>query len=284
VAGNKGSAAQALLFHDSEPDLASYDIILFNSSGGKDSQTALRATVAAADAAGVADRIVVVHADLGVRVEWPGTKELVHTQAAHYGVPVILCRREKGDLLDEAEHQRKKWPGMTKTTRWCTADHKTAQVYKVMTALVRKHREAGHVGQVRILDTLGIRAEESTDRANEVPYRFEERASNGRRHVDRWYPIYRWTEDEVWADIRASGVPYHRAYDLGMPRLSCAFCIYGSRSSLVLSAQHNPEMAAEYVRVEIATGHRFKQDLSMAEVVADAKRLPPVTHVENWRA
>lgn len=284
MADSKRSAAQEVLFSDSGPDLASYHIILFNSSAGKDSQTALRATVAAAEAAGVRDRIVVVHADLGVRVEWPGTKELVHTQAAHYGLPVILCRREKGDLLDEAEHQRKKWPGMTKKTRWCTADHKTAQVYKVMTRLVRERREAGHVGQVRILDTLGIRAEESPDRANEVPYRFEERASNGRRHVDRWYPIHRWTEDEVWADIRASGVPYHPAYDLGMPRLSCMFCIYGSRSSLVLAAQHNPGAAAEYVRVEIATGHRFKQDLSMAEVVADAERLPPVTHVENWRA
>lgn len=294
MASSKRSAAQGLLLPETEPDLASYDIILVNSSAGKDSQTALRALAAAAAAAGVSDRVVVVHCDLGERVEWPGTLDLVHTQAAHYGFPVIVCKREKGDLLDEAEHQRKKWPGMTKNTRWCTADQKTAQVYKVMTALVRHHREviqtareglsAKQLRQVRILNVLGIRAEESTDRAVEVPFRVEERATNGRRHVDRWYPIHRWTAEEVWADIRASGVPYHRAYDLGMPRLSCMFCIYSGRDALTLAAQHNPEAAAEYVRVELTIGHRFKDDLSMADVVADARRLPPVTHVENWSA
>lgn len=269
---------------DVTPDLTDYDILLFNSSGGKDSQTAMRVLARMAAAAGVTHRVVVVHADLGPRVEWPGTRELVVTQADHYGFPVVFCRRDLGDILDEAEHQRKKWPGMTKNTRWCTADHKTAQVYKVMTRLVREHRarQTGPLRQVRILDVLGIRAEESTDRSNEVPFRFEDRASNGRRHVDRWYPIFRWTKPEVWADIRESGVPYHRAYDLGMERFSCMFCIYASRDALTLAAQHNPEAADEYVRVELTTGHTFKQDLSMATVVADARRLPLITHTSDW--
>lgn len=284
----RGQGARAL------PELGDYDIILVNSSAGKDSQTALRLVAHKAAATGVTDRVVVVHADMGRRVEWPGTPELAEHQAGLYGLPFIACRRTKGDLLDEAEHQRKKWPGMTKTTRWCTADHKTAQVYKVMTQLVRDHRENVQAGReglstrqmrpVRILNCLGIRADESTDRSKEVPFRSEDRASNGRRHVDRWYPIFDWTLEEVWADIRASGVPYHHAYDLGMPRLSCVFCVYGSRSALTLAAQHNPALADEYVRVELAIGHRFKSDLSMAEVVADARALPPVTAVENWSA
>lgn len=288
---SKRPGTQVSLFADHVPDLADYDIILVNSSAGKDSQTALRKVAEMAEAAGVSQRVVVVHADLG-RAEWKDTMALAEHQAGIYGFPFIACRREKGDLLDQAEHERKKWPGMTKNTRWCTADQKTAQVYKVMTRLVAENRERQtgrgcarrQLRQVRILNCLGIRADESTDRSVEVPFRFEDRASNGRRHVDRYYPIFRWTLDEVWDDIRKSGVPYHFAYDLGMPRLSCCFCIYASRSALVLSAQHNPEVAAEYVRVEFTIGHTFKKDLSMAQVVADAKALPPVTVVENWRA
>jgi len=70
----------------------------------------------------------------------------------------------------------------------------------------------------------------------------------------------------VWQRIRASGARHHPAYDLGMPRLSCCFCIYSPRSALLLAGQHNPELLAEYVAVEKAIGHRFRLELSLAEV------------------
>lgn len=287
------------LFTGEVPDLASYDIILVNTSAGKDSQTCLRAVVAACIEAGVGTRrIVAVHADLG-RVEWKGTRELAKRQCDHYGVPLTFCRRPQGDLLHQMEFERKMWPDSK--NRWCTSDQKTAQVYTVMTALVRDHREvvqAGREGRsrktmrkVRILNCLGIRGQESTKRSKEEPFRYDEAASNKTmRHVDRWYPIYDWTLDEVWADIRASGVPYHFAYDLGMPRLSCVFCVFSGRDALTLAAQHNPELAEEYAAVELRSGHQFrgkpgsKGGISMASVVADAKALPPITHVEDWRA
>ena len=56
-------------------DLRSYDWIVINSSAGKDSQAMLDYVTHLARIAGVEDRIIVVHADLG-RVEWKGTKEL----------------------------------------------------------------------------------------------------------------------------------------------------------------------------------------------------------------
>lgn len=46
----------------------------------------------------------------------------------------------------------------------------------------------------------------------------DEAASSGRRTVDTWLPIHDWTEAQVWQCIRASGVPYHPAYDQGMSR------------------------------------------------------------------
>jgi 3'-phosphoadenosine 5'-phosphosulfate sulfotransferase (PAPS reductase)/FAD synthetase len=71
---------------------------------------------------------------------------------------------------------------------------------------------------------------------------------------------------QVWRRIRASGVPYHAAYDLGVPRLSCCFCIYAPHSALLLAGEHNPELLAEYVRVEREINHSFRVELPLAEV------------------
>jgi 3'-phosphoadenosine 5'-phosphosulfate sulfotransferase (PAPS reductase)/FAD synthetase len=90
-------AAQGVLFAvpgPAAPDLAGYDVILVNISGGKDSQAALDETVRAADAAGVRDRIVTVFCDLGDDDEWPGTRELAAEHAEHYGLRHEVVRRE----------------------------------------------------------------------------------------------------------------------------------------------------------------------------------------------
>lgn len=249
------------------PDLSSYDVILVNSSAGKDSQAMLTHVVGLADAAGVErGRIVVVHADLG-RVEWAGTRELAAEQAAHYGLRFEVVQREIGDLLDQIE-ARGMFP--SSTARYCTSDQKTSQVAKLMTRLAADHRAAGNAGPIQILNCLGIRAEESPARAKKQAFH-QDSVTNGRRHVDRWLPIFDWTEVEVWNTIRRSGVRYHEAYDLGMPRLSCVFCVLAGRKELVLAAKHNPELAAEYVAVEQRIRHSFKADLSMAQIVADAE-------------
>ncbi|WP_344867391.1 phosphoadenosine phosphosulfate reductase family protein [Amycolatopsis ultiminotia] len=95
-------------------------------------------------------------------------------------------------------------------------------------------------------------------------------ASNGRREVSTWLPIHEWTETEVWQHIRTSGVPYHPAYDAGMTRLSCSLCILGSRADLLRAARLRPDLAAEYARIEDEIGHRFRNDMSMAEIIITA--------------
>ncbi|RAS59492.1 phosphoadenosine phosphosulfate reductase family protein [Lentzea atacamensis] len=255
----------------STPDLASYDVILINSSAGKDSQAMLTHVVEQCDAAGVGRwRIIVVHADLG-RVEWPGTLDLARRHAEAYGLYFEVVRRELGDLLDQIA-QRGKFPSAT--ARYCTSDHKTAQVAKLMTRLAKAHRRRNPstlFRPIRILNCLGIRAEESHARAKKVPFGPDKAATNSRRIVDRWLPIFTWTQDQVWTTIRRSGLPHHPAYDLGMPRLSCVFCVLAGSKELVLAAQHNPALAEEYAAVEQRIGHTFKADLSMAEILRRAK-------------
>lgn len=248
------------------PVLTDYDVILVNSSAGKDSQASLDVVARIAQRAGVADRVVVVHADLG-DVEWRGTRELAEEQAAHYGFRFIVVSRPQGDLLAQVE-QRGMWP--SSAARYCTSDHKRGQIRKVMTQLADEQRAAGVEGRpVRILNVMGFRAEESSARAKRPVYA-PAAASNGRRHVDDWFPIHKWTTEMVWARIQASGVRYHEAYDLGMTRLSCRFCVLASKDDLVCSAKANPELAQRYADLEARIGHRFTLAHSMAEIIEEA--------------
>ncbi len=240
--------------------LGNYDWILVNSSAGKDSQAMLDVVVEQARAAGVMERVVVVHCDLG-RVEWQGTRELAEDHARHYGLRFVVVSRPQGDLLTHVE-QRGMWP--SSTARYCTSDHKRGQVHRVLTQLT-KESAAGR-RQVRILNCLGIRSDESPARAKKAPLTRDAVASNGKREVWTWYPIFDWTVAQVWERIRLSGVRHHRAYDLGMPRLSCCFCIFAPVAALQLAGKHNPELLEAYVGVERRIGHTFTVKTSLVQI------------------
>lgn len=243
------------------PALDSYDWILVNSSAGKDSQAMLDLVYQLAAAIGVADRLVVVHCDLG-RVEWQGTRELAERQARHYGARFEVVARPQGDLLTHIE-QRGMWP--SSKARYCTSDHKRGQVRRLMTALAAEWRQDEHdrtdadpARPCRILNCMGMRAQESSARAKLSVFERDEKASNGRREVDNWLPIHSWSVEQVWARIRTSGVEHHRAYDLGMKRLSCVFCIFAPETALMIAGEHNRELLGEYVAVEERIGHAFR--------------------------
>lgn len=246
------------------PDLAAYDVILVNSSGGKDSQVMLDVVCGLAERAGVLDRVTVLHCALG-HVEWPGTSELARAQAEHYGVRYEERHREQGLLLDQVR-RRGKW--MSAQARYCTSDQKRGPARKLITQLV------GELGELHrpahVLNCMGLRADESRARSRKFRLSRDEAASSGRRMVDTWLPIHDWTETQVWQRIRESGVPYHPAYDQGMGRLSCSLCMLASRADLVRAAQLRPDLAAEYAAVEGEIGHRFRNDVSMSDIIAAA--------------
>jgi 3'-phosphoadenosine 5'-phosphosulfate sulfotransferase (PAPS reductase)/FAD synthetase len=272
------------LWDEARPELAWYDWILVNSSGGKDSQSMLDFVVEQADEAGVdRARIVVFHADLG-RVEWEGTPELAEEQAQHYGLRFEKIARPQGDLLQHIE-ERGMFPDNAR--RYCTSDHKRGQGRKMLTMLADEARKLGvadRIGrQARILNCMGFRRQESPARRKKVAFTHDEGASNGLRHVDEWLPILDWLLEDVWARIAQSGVRHHWAYDAGMPRLSCSFCVLASKPALVRAAQLLPDLAAEYAAVEVRIGHKFRQDLSMADIIEAAEAAPPST-IEDWVA
>lgn len=305
--------------------LENYDWIVVSTSGGKDSQTMLRKVVALAEAVGVKDRIVAVHADMG-QVEWPGVPELAAEQAAHYGVRFEVVSRPQGDLLQHVldrsatlkARAKADPPVPSPTNRYCTSDHKRDQIAKVMTNLANEARaekgkavmpwmkpsqrfctsdhkrdqqaklltklagETGKKRRVRILQCMGMRAAESPARAKLRPFYLDKRTSNGRKTVHIWLPIHEMTEAQVWADVKASGVRHHWAYDIGMPRLSCCFCIYAPKAALVLAAKHMPELAQKYADVEKKVGYSFRQGLPMVEVIRAAESGEDCGPITTW--
>jgi 3'-phosphoadenosine 5'-phosphosulfate sulfotransferase (PAPS reductase)/FAD synthetase len=262
------------------PDLTEYDWVVVSTSGGKDSEAMLSYVKRLAEAAGIGDRVVAVHADLGI-ADWTGTVELARKQAAALGIRFELCSRigkrgtkdgkiyKKGEVFgavpDFAEH-RGMWPALH-GPRWCTGHFKAEPIKTVFTALAREWRNATGIKErpCHILDCQGLRAEESNPRAK-IP-QLRELLKTRNQWVETWLPIQFWKVGEVWAEIKAAGLPHHRAYDIGLPRLSCVFCIYAPRAALVLAGRHNKELLREYVRVEKEIGHTFRQDLSLAEVL-----------------
>lgn len=276
-----------------EPDLTAYDVLAVGLSG-KDAQVAMYLTAQAAAAAGVSRRVHTFHADLGLAEwpavdyggrRWPSTAEHADTLAAAYGVPAerhaTVARliddgtgARRPDSLLEYAARRGKFP--SKSARWCTSDFKTKQIAAAWTPLVRRYRRELE-RPVRILNILGIRAEEGPDRRKRPTYRNV--TSNSARHVDEWLPAHTWPLDEVRALVDAGPVPHHWAYDslpgagdwAGQSRLSCSLCILSNQRDLILAARRRPRLAALYARVELVTGYRFRDTLPMSRIIALAR-------------
>jgi hypothetical protein len=64
--------------------------------------------------------------------------------------------------------------------------------------------------------------------------------------------------------------------------LGC-FCIFSPRSALLLAGKHSPELLAEYVAVEKQIGHRFRKELSLAEVQDAVEKGEQAGQVMDWR-
>lgn len=266
------SMTDKIKFHD-------YTHIIVNSSGGKDSLAALYEIWRIAREQDYPfNQIKVSHQDLG-RVEWEGTKSLVQRQADLFGFDVIYTKRrnmagDEPDLLDYVE-RRGSWP--SSSARYCTSDFKRGPGARVVTALTKGMEKSS------VLYVFGFRAEESPARSKKQVFVTNKRLTTKTRTVHDWLPIHEWTEAQVWSCIKGNGLPYHKAYDLGMPRLSCVFCIFAPKDALVIAGRHNRDLLDTYVDVEEKIGHTFRKELSLAQVrdLVDSE-YQPTGSVASW--
>lgn len=247
-------------------DLTTFDIILVNTSAGKDSGVMLDEVARLASVQGVLDRVVAVHADLG-RSEWPGTTELAERQCAAAGLSLHVVRRTDGaDLLDLVE-RRGMWPSAA--ARYCTSDLKRAPIRKLMTALAREHRATlAEPRPCRILNCMGLRAAESSSRSKRQSIEPDATASTKTtRTVTNWHPILHWSDSEVWNHIHTNHLEYHPAYDLdGVERLSCVCCVLASDAQLRAGIRNNPDLARTHADLEQRIDHRFTNTRSISDL------------------
>jgi 3'-phosphoadenosine 5'-phosphosulfate sulfotransferase (PAPS reductase)/FAD synthetase len=172
---------------------------------------------------------------------------------------------------------------MTRQSRYCTSDFKRAPVDRIITRRTPQRRT--RLERWRVLSVLGIRADESRERANRSAFTAGIRPksiTNGVRQVDEWYPLFRLRTAEVWSLIRQLGLEMHPAYAAGMPRLSCRFCIFAPRPALIRAGHMNRALLEEYAAVEREIGHSFRADLKIGDILdaVDAGEQPAA--VPSW--
>ena len=218
-------------------------LISISTSGGKDSQamTILLARIVPHD------QLVAVHAPLA-EVDWPGTIPHIQTTLPE-GVPLILAPVASGKTLLERVEERGKWP--SSSIRWCTSDFKTSPIQRELRRYLKTRPR--FVG--RLVNAMGMRAEESPARARKAPWRRNDRMSVAGREVRDWLPIFDLTAEHVFRIIRDAGQTPHPAYLQGMSRMSCVFCIMASRSDLRTAAQLQPDLYRRYAALERRIGH-----------------------------
>jgi 3'-phosphoadenosine 5'-phosphosulfate sulfotransferase (PAPS reductase)/FAD synthetase len=243
-------------------DLKKYDLVIVNSSGGKDSICALFEILRLADRDGFPkDKIIVSHQDLG-ESEWQGTKELVQKQSDHFGLHTeYSMRRDKNghnETFLEYTLRRKMWP--SNGQRWCTSDFKRGPGARVVTRVTKG------MGECNVLYVFGFRKEESPSRKKKEVLTVNKMLTTNKRKVDEFLPIHDWDTKKVWDTIKGNKLPYHFAYDLGMPRLSCVFCIFSPFDALVVAGRANPELLDKYIEVEKVIDHTFRDKFSLQEV------------------
>ncbi|NPV51760.1 MAG: phosphoadenosine phosphosulfate reductase family protein [Candidatus Methanofastidiosum sp.] len=98
----------------------------------------------------------------------------------------------------------------TKTKRWCCTKLKHILL-----------KGAKHV-------LLGVRSEESYKRARRGQIN-----SNKETRTTDYYPIFFWTEAEIWEYIEQEKLPYPSLYDEGFSRLGCVICPFVCRPGVL---------------------------------------------------
>ena len=284
------------------PKLKDYDAIVVSTSSGKDSISMLSYVMDIAKKQDVANRMMALHSDLGT-AEWPGVKNLVQVQSKKLRVPFDITSRigvpskgghkppnpwpifAKGDpwgtLLDyyygralqlamSGREKVRPFPDMG-NARNCTSEYKTHPIYDYFKFMAQRWVQSAKRGRpFRVLDAVGLRAEESPGRAKLVSFETKQKNQSKQRPYycdgpwspvkldhDKWLPIFCWEEKEVYDYIRKRRLPMHRAYKLGMPRLSCVVCVFHNLPINVISAYYNPKVYKEFMELEESTGHKF---------------------------
>lgn len=236
---------------DALSEVSQNSLFVINHSGGKDSQAMMVELLKIIPK----ENLIVVHASLG-EMEWDGALELAQKQAEDASIPFYIARSAK-TLLQMVENRYKSRPDIpswpSAKYRQCTSDLKRDPIAKVIRRIMKEK------GFTRVINCIGLRAGESRSRAKAKTWSTIARHCVAGRTWIEYLPIHSFTTDDVFSVINDAGQSPHWAYLNGNQRLSCVFCIMGSKNDLINGARSNPKLFAKYVALEIKTGYTMHE-------------------------
>ncbi|GCE32091.1 hypothetical protein KDA_75750 [Dictyobacter alpinus] len=243
-------------------------------SGGIDGATAAAYAVNDVRAQGYRGPIIGIHSDLG-RVEHLDSLPQCQRLCDHLDIELVVVRRQSGDMMDR---WLQRWrdnleryaqllcvkvilPWSTASMRFCTAELKTAIICR---ELVQRFPNQ------TILQILGIRWDESPDRAKAPICAPQPKLFSKTQGTSgySWNPILPWEKEQCFEYHRAHGIPIHEAYEQGMSRVSCVFCILAKLADLI-AATTNPayhDLYREMVMLEIVSTFSFQSARWLGDV------------------
>lgn len=209
-------------------------LFVHNHSGGKDSDASYLVIKDIVPS----NRIIVVHAHLP-EVEWEGTEEHIR-EVINPEHQFYVCQSVK-TFFEMVEH-RKMFP--SPENRQCTSDLKRGPIERTIKGHCNKY------GFDKVVNIMGLRAEESSGRKKKSIFKKVKRNCNGKRLWFEWLPIHKMKTAQVFKTIADHGKEAFWVYKAGMKRKSCCFCIMSSKEDLCTAAKLRPELAARYSEVE----------------------------------
>lgn len=210
-------------------------LFVVNHSGGKDSQAmliVLRSFVPHR-------QLLIVHAEMP-GVEWEGTQ--AHISRYAYGIPIVVARAVR--TFWELVEARGMFP--SPSIRQCTSDLKRGPIEREVRRYLADHPEFNGL----VVNCMGLRAGESSRRAQAHPVKKSARNSKAGREWYDYLPIHDFTTAEVFEEIALSQQQPHWVYRAGMTRKSCVICIMSSERDMRTAAQLAPEVVRRYIDAE----------------------------------
>jgi 3'-phosphoadenosine 5'-phosphosulfate sulfotransferase (PAPS reductase)/FAD synthetase len=155
--------------------------------------------------------------------------------------------------------------------RQCTSDLKRSPIQKFI-------RQLRHPV---VINCMGMRAQESAQRARQQPWSKDESLSKASRTVFNWLPIFHETTEDVLAWHWRNDVPlhpvyvpeYHRDGTSGglLRRFSCRVCIFASDYDLRQIHEHDREAFDLVSGLEEQIGFTMKPGKSLVQIVSESR-------------
>ena len=236
--------------------------LLLNLSGGKDSTRMLGLLRQQFPTL----KMYAVMADTGFEhvkpvpaVEW--CREI----AARFGLPLTVVRNPNKTYL-EMVRRRGMFPSAQ--FRQCTSDLKRGPIQKFLRTIPEKV----------VINCMGMRAEESPQRARQIPWKHDRELNKNGRTVYNWLPIFEETTEQVLTWHWQNAVPLHPVYvpeyhhdgTVGgyLRRFSCRVCIFATDHDVRMIHQHDREAFDQVSALERETGFTMKSGRSLIQIVS----------------